>query len=200
MIYPHRFEFEVTRALEPERWTSDRVLARDLRVVVQSIGRIPVDAASKLMARILGAWGPVTSGVSIAAERPKSRHDEMKDLLLDVGRMRRFVCQEEYRIDGERIDVVWKRVEKSVPTYAFEVQVGGDIYHAIGKLKHAFDIWNSRICLVTDATNARRARELLTGTFHEIASELRILEVEKLEQLRQAMSAVHTLEQELGFR
>ncbi len=124
----------------------------------------------------------------------------MKDLLLDVGRMRRFVCQEEYRIDGERIDVVWKRVEKSVPTYAFEVQVGGDIYHAIGKLKHAFDIWNSRICLVTDATNARRARELLTGTFHEIASELRILEVEKLEQLRQAMSAVHTLEQELGFR
>ena len=200
MIYPHRFEFEVTRALEPERWTSDRVLARDLRVVVQSIGRIPVDAASKLMARILGAWGPVTSGVSIAAERPKSRHDEMKDLLLDVGRMRRFVCQEEYRIDSERIDVVWKRVEKSVPTYAFEVQVGGDIYHAIGKLKHAFDIWNSRICLVTDATNARRARELLTGTFHEIASELRILEVEKLEQLRQAMSAVHTLEQELGFR
>jgi hypothetical protein len=45
-------------------------------------------------------------------------------------------------MDGTRLDAVWRRVEKSVPTYVFEIQVGGDIYHAIAKLKHAYDLWN----------------------------------------------------------
>ena len=103
------------------------------------------------------------------------------------------------RIDGERLDVVWKRVERSVPTYAFEVQVGGDIYHAIGKLKHAFDIWNSRIFLVIDEASVPKVAELLRGTFHEIASELRVIKLERLAYLQTALAGVHDLEKELGL-
>ncbi len=113
--------------------------------------------------------------------------------------MRRFVCEDEYPIDGERLDAVWKRVEKSVPTYAFEIQIGGDVYHAMGKLKHAFDIWNSRIFLVIDAPSLPKVGELLSGTFHEIAQDLRVVELEKLERLQRALATVHELEKELGL-
>ena len=100
---------------------------------------------------------------------------------------------------GNVSNVVWKRVEKSVPTYAFEVQVGGDIYHAIGKLKHAFDIWNSRIFLVIDHSSTPKVTELLGGTFHEIADELKVVELESLERLQRALVTVHDLEKELGL-
>ncbi len=119
--------------------------------------------------------------------------------MLEIGRLREFVCADEYKMDGERLDVVWKRVEHGVPTYAFEVQVGGNIYQAIAKLKHAFDIWNSKIRLVIDAESIPRVKELLRGTFHEVADELRVVELEKLERLQKALATVHDLEKELGL-
>src|SRR3989442_3248397 len=39
-IYPLRFEFEVTKVLDTSSWPRDRVPARDLGVVIQSVGRI----------------------------------------------------------------------------------------------------------------------------------------------------------------
>lgn len=201
VIYRYRFEFDVSRLLEPQRWIQDRVPVRGLGVSIQSIGRMRTDTASKLLVRIDEKWGTApTPAPPTPPDRPRSRHDQAKELLLDVGRMRRFVCADEYRLDGERLDVIWKRVERSVPTYAFEVQIGGDIYHAIGKLKHAFDIWNSKIFLVIDGASVPKVTELLRGTFHEIATELRVVELEKLERLQRALATVHELEQELGLR
>ncbi len=201
VIYPYRFEFDVEKVLEPQRWIEDRVLAKDLRIVVQSIGRVPAATASKLLDRISAKWGISPPARSPAPPEPQpSRHEEAKSLLVEIGRMRRYLSEDEYRIDGERLDVVWKRVEKSVPLYAFEVQIGGDIYHAIGKLKHAFDIWNSKIFLVIDRASMPKVEELLSGTFHEIANELRVLQLEKLERLQKALVTVHELEKELGLR
>ena len=133
------------------------------------------------------------------SEVQQSRHDRAKEVLLDIGRLRGLICTGEYRIDSERLDVVWKRVEKSVPTYAFEVQIGGDVYHAIGKLKHAFDIWNTKIFLVIDQDSFPKVSELLAGTFHEIARQLTVVQLEKLERLQKALARVHQLERELGF-
>jgi len=44
-----------------------------------------------------------------------------------------------------------------------------------------------------------KVKELLRGTFHEIASELRVVELEKLERLQEALATVHELEKELGL-
>lgn len=185
VIYPLRFEFDVEKVLDPARWTQDRIPTRDLGVVVQSIGQVPSSKASTLLKRIQTQWGePRTVAQQVVRETQTSRHDQAKELLLDIGRMKGFLSRDEYRMDGERLDVVWKRVEKSVPTYVFEVQVGGDIYHAIGKLKHAFDLWNSRIFLVVDERSLQKVSELLGGTFHEVASHLKILQLEKLEPLQ----------------
>jgi len=200
VIYPFRFEFEIDNVLDRKGWVMDRIPVRKLGVSVQSIGRVRADAAAGLLGRISSNWAvPKPAVVSAPPEQAISRHDMAKELLLDVGRMRRFVCEDEYRIDSERLDVVWKRVEKSVPTYAFEVQIGGDIYHAIGKLKHAFDIWNSRIFLVIDQKSLPKVSELLAGTFHEIASQLKVVQLEELERLQAALVSVHQLEKELGL-
>ena len=74
-------------------------------------------------------------------------HSRIQEIIFEIGKLNRLISEKEYPMENERLDVVWRRVEKSVPTYVFEVQIGGDIYHALGKLKHAFDLWNSNIFL-----------------------------------------------------
>lgn len=69
----------------------------------------------------------------------------------------------------------------------------------LGKLKHAFDIWNSKIFLVIDRPSADKVAELVRGTFHEIGNELKVIELERLEQLQRALGTVHELERELGL-
>jgi hypothetical protein len=67
-----------------------------------------------------------------------------------------------------RLDAVWRRVQRSVPNFVFEVHVGGNMYQALAKLKHAYDIWNSNIYLVLHDASKKQLEELLSGTFHEI--------------------------------
>lgn len=200
VIYPYRFEFEVEGVLGPERWTRDRVPVGNLKVIVRSIGGVPPDVASEILRRLkTKRREPAPAPEPITPEPHRSRHEQAKKLLLDIGRLRRFVCEDEYPIDSGRLDAVWKRVEKGVPTCAFEVQIGGDIYHALGKLKHAFDLWNSKIFLVIDQSSLPKVSELLAGTFHEIADQLKVVQLEDLERLQQVLGIVHRLEKELGL-
>lgn len=201
VIYPFRFEFEIDSVLNPQKWVSGRVPVRGPGISIQSIGRVQADTASKLLVRLQSEWGRPEPLVTQPPAEPKvSRHDIAKNLLLDIGRMRGFVCKDEYPIDSGRLDAVWKRVEKGVPTWAFEVQIGGDIYHALGKLKHAFDLWNSKIFLVIDQNSLPKVSELLAGTFHEIADQLRVVQLEDLERLQQGLAIVHNLEEQLGLK
>jgi len=80
-------------------------------------------------------------------------HEDIKAYLLEIGRIQGYIAEEEYPLDSTRLDVVWRKVERSVPTFVFEIQIGGDIYHAMAKLKHAFDLWNSNIFLVATIAN-----------------------------------------------
>ncbi len=110
-------------------------------------------------------------------------HDKVKDMIFEIGKIHRYITEKEYLINSDKLDVVWRRVEKSVPTYAFEVQVGGDIYHALAKLKHAYDIWNSNIYIVTSDEYRVKIDELLTGTFHEIKNNLNIISLKNINDL-----------------
>jgi len=49
----------------------------------------------------------------------------IKKALVQIGRLQKFIAEEEYAFDIGKLDVVWRRVELSVPTYVFEVNVGG---------------------------------------------------------------------------
>ena len=111
--------------------------------------KVPSDLAARLVAKFPTELrlGLKIKETSAEYGRPPG-HKEIKTMLVQIGHLQRFIAEKEFPMDGERLDVVWRRVVRSVPTYVFEVQVGGDVCHALGKLKHAYDLWNSRIYLV----------------------------------------------------
>jgi hypothetical protein len=101
--------------------------------------------------------------------------------------------------DGTRLDVVWRRLEQAVPAYVFEVQVGGDLYHALGKLKHANDLWNSNIFLIVGDGDLPKAKTLLSGTFHEIQSKVKLIGLGKIDELFKLKKAYRDFETGLGI-
>ena len=86
-----------------------------------------------------------------------------------------------------------------MPTYVFEVQVGGDIYHAMSKLKEAFDLWNSHIFLVASNQDRGKYEELLAGTFHEVADRMHFIEIGLVKELLGKKRDYKKLEQALGI-
>jgi hypothetical protein len=130
---------------------------------------------------------------------PGSPHDEIIAKMLEIGRLQKFLTEREYPMEGYRLDAVWRRVEKAVPTYVFEVHIGGDLHRSLAKLKHAFDIWNSNIFLVANKQHRKDADRLLSGLFHEIRDRLKFIETEKVDELLRQKRGVHDLEAELGI-
>jgi len=210
VLYPYRFDFDIEYCLPSDRWEEDRISGRDLGLGRPDIGAgLNALANPLLQERIQNAitvkFGRKLSEQpqvqqTIAPEvEPSLDHNKLQELVFEIGRLNRFISEKEYKMDGERLDVVWRRVERSVPTYVFEVQVGGDIYHALGKLKHAFDIWNSNIFIVLSKGDAPKADSLLSGTFHEIQPRVKKIFIEEMWELYQQKRKWQDLERKLGL-
>jgi predicted RNA-binding protein len=192
VIWPNRFEFDVVYSLTQDRWKTNKVVSEKLipRGGFQSISQ-------EIANEIIQLLNPKV--VEATKKGEVSLHEEIKAKLVEIGRLQKLISESEYDMDGGQLDVVWRRVEKGSPTYVFEVQIGGDIQHAIGKLKHAHDLWNSNIFLIVTEKDVARANELLTGTFHEIRDKIRIIEVEKINELFKYKKAYKDFETQLGI-
>ena len=196
VIWPHRFEFDVEYCLPQARWKTHKSTSNAIKAIVrggfQAIGE-------KLANEIVRPLIPEAPKPEVIEKRAVSLHDKIKAKLIEIGRLQKLIAESEYDMDGGRLDVVWRRVERAVPAFVFEVQIGGDLYHAIGKLKHAYDIWNSNICLVVAEEDRHKAKQLLTGTFHEIREKIRIVDVGKIDELLRRKKSYRDLEAELGI-
>jgi len=69
----------------------------------------------------------------------------------------------------------------------------------MGKLKNAFDSWNSNIFLIVPDEDVPKAKELLTGTFHEIQGKVKLVELGKIDELFERKKAYRDFEAELGI-
>ncbi|MEM3011460.1 MAG: hypothetical protein QXE76_06580 [Candidatus Bathyarchaeia archaeon] len=196
VIWPNRFEFDVKYSLPQNRWKDDKIVLDSLKILVRGgFQEIKEEIANEAIISF-------PKDISFTETFKKARiplHDEMKAKLLEIGRLQKYIAETEYNMDGAKLDVVWRRIERSVPTYVFEIQIGGDLYHAIGKLKHAFDLWNSNIFLVVTQEDKEKAKSLLTGTFHEILDKIKIIETKQIEELFERKRAYRDLEVELGI-
>jgi len=214
VIWPLRFEFNVERCLPLDKWQTFRITSRELfprggfqpleggmgRQLVSRFTSLPKEYHVETPAPISAKeTGLAYSGELLEAEQASPSHDELKHRLAEIGRLQGYLADEEYVFDIGKLDVVWRRVERSVPTYVFEVQVGGDVYHALGKLKHAFDLWNSHIFIVAPQTERNKVEGLLSGTFHEINKRIKFIELEKVEELYKRKRAYLDFEKELGI-
>jgi len=214
VVWPLRFEFNVERCLPIAQWqtskvTSDRLFPRAGFQVLDST--LAQELISKL-ASLHKEYPVQTPFAAVARESPgmyptqvpkeqkaSLSHDEVKRRLAEIGQLQGYIADEEYPFDIGKIDVVWRRVLHSVPTYAFEVQIGGDIYHAMAKLKHAFDLWNSHIFLVAAPQDEQKFESLLSGTFHEVSSYIKFIELDKVDELYKRKRAYRDFERQLGI-
>ena len=196
VIWPLRFEFDVDFCLSPEDWKVHKLEVDALKAIVQA-GFQPLKP--KAAEAALEAFAPLLQQTPSARAETDNLHHELMQKLLEMGKIQKFLAEPEYPMEGTRLDVVWRRVEKSVPTYVFEVQVGGDIYHALAKLKHAYDLWNSRIFLVAAAHEKPKFESLMSGTFHEVRERVRFIEIAGVEDLYSRKKAYRELEDTLGI-
>jgi hypothetical protein len=157
---------------------------------------------------VRGAFGlrPLTETAFLPLTEPKGtgepivvNHDDVKAYLAEIGRIQGYISDTEYTLESTRLDVVWQRVERSVPTFVFEVQIDGDIYHAMSKLKHAFDLWNSHIFLVAAMSDRGKYQELLSGTFHEVDDHMRFIDVVLVKELLEKKRGYKEMERALGI-
>lgn len=127
-------------------------------------------------------------------------HNYLIGLIVEIGHMNGFLSEKEYSFEKMRFDTVWRRIDKGSPTYVFEVQVGGDVYHALAKLKHAFDLWNSNIFLIiSNEKDFSSTQELLNGTFHEIKEKIKIILPDDIQQLYKHKLSWIQLERKIGI-
>lgn len=196
VIWPNRFEFDVKYSLPQDKWKDRKIVLENLKTLVRGGFQAIKEETANDAIRAFPVEVPV---IETAKKAQISLHDEIKNKLLEIGRLQKLIAESEYNMDGAKLDAVWRRIERSVPTCVFEVQIGGDLYHAIGKLKHAFDLWNSNIFLVVIEEDMERATSLLSGTFHEILDKIKIIEAKKIDELFKRKKAYRDFEVELGI-
>lgn len=205
VIWPLRFEFDIDYCLPPHLWRTHKYTSQDLQFITRMVFQCyPIEEVNA--ARIGLGMTPLIeiapvplSEPTVSTKAEAISHSEVIAELAEVGRIQGYVSDKEYPLDSTRLDVVWRRVERSVPTYVFEVQVEGDIYHAMAKLKHAFDLWNSHIFLVAANEERSKYQELLAGTFHEVADQMRFVEIGFVKELLAKKRDYKSMEQALGI-
>jgi hypothetical protein len=141
--------------------------------------------------------GSVEKPLIPLGEMPK--HNEIRDMILEIGRIEGKIAEVEYPIDSLRLDVAWKTITAGNPKWAFEVQMGGNFYEALTKLKHAWDKWNSKPFLVTTDRYIAQAKALLEGSFHEMKDDARIVNWERVVRLHKLLTEVHRIRTEIRF-
>jgi len=198
VIWYYRFEFDVTYCLPRDKWESDKVVSKRL-IPRRGFQLVSEELANEIVKLLPYRGIEVPEKIPGLEKKEVSLHEDIKQKLLEIGRLQKMIAESEYDMDGGKLDVVWRRVAKGSPTYVYEVQVGGDLYHAIGKLKHAHDLWNSNIFLIVTKSDVMKAEELLTGTFHEIQGKVRIIEAEKIDELFKRKKAYRDFEYQLGI-
>mgnify|MGYP000265223358 FL=1 len=198
VIWPLRFEFDVIYCLPPDKWESQKLTSKELfpRAGFQPLRE---NTAKQLIALFEEPQYPARVHKPPKVAEPALSHEELKKALIEIGKLQNFIAESEYPFDGGRLDVVWRRVERSVPTYVFEIQLGGNIYQALAKLKHAYDLWNSHIFLIVSLNELNKITELLSGTFHEIRDKLKVIDCSKVQELLRRKKSYKNLEKELGI-
>lgn len=207
VIYPYRFGFNIIYYL-PDSWQEKKINVGDLRLPFQaginSLSR--EDAIKEILKRAKEQWNADVLGFEITEETQQrkkeegpSLHHQIRDKLYSIGQLNGFISEKEYPLDGERLDVTWRKVVRGVPTKVFEVQVGGSIHQALSKLKHSWDLWNSEPYLIIDPVHKEKVDDLLSGTFHEMRSIIKVITLDRVKELYNHLVSDRELLKEFGL-
>lgn len=186
-LWPLRLRFEVWHLLPVALWKSSSVSVSDLNMNFQtSIKNLQPAQFTAVLAKMKEKWGIESLGkepleyagptliTSLVMEeeaahefrfRPQDLHNKAQMTIAGIGKLQNYYTEVEYslKLTGEirRLDVVWKREITGVPTYAFEVEMSGQIERAVAKLRQAYSLWNSRPLLIVPKKEHAKVKNLV---------------------------------------
>jgi hypothetical protein len=104
VIWPLRFEFNVVHCLPLDKWETDKISSELLRYKT-GVGFQQLD--SSLSQEIISKF---RERQIEEIEEPIS-HKELKQKLIEIGKLQNYIAERGYSFDLGRLDVVWRRVE-----------------------------------------------------------------------------------------
>jgi predicted RNA-binding protein len=199
VLYPYRFTFDIASFIDEERWALEGVRPEASIPYRAGMNRIAnPEIVKALMAEVQQTLAAKAIGL-VTPESKTSLHDEIKEKLREIGQLQNYLSETECKLNGERLDVAWRRVAASVPQKVFEVQVSGNLYAAVAKLKRAHVLWNSQPFLVLQKDEQAKANDLLAGPFHEISKAVIVRDVESVEELYARITKADEMRRQFGL-
>ena len=82
----------------------------------------------------------------------------------------------------------------------FEVHLKGSLEAALLRLKHAHDLWESQIFLISTEDQLKEAQTKFLGELHEIRDKVTLLDVKSAEEFYDFKGKYEWLERKFGLR
>ncbi|MFC1811912.1 hypothetical protein ACFL03_04415 [Thermodesulfobacteriota bacterium] len=191
VIWPFRFEFDITHLIPLGSWRTHSISNHEYN--------LPILAGINPVRRIDRAL-QVLERLQFTQLEPIQPHREVAAKILEIGKIQRMIVEPDFPVDQDILDVIWKRTIRSVPTFAFSVNLENDLDKSIKPLKHAFDLWNSRPFLVTSEDRVAEVDKLVSGLYHEFSSNLKVLHTAQIQDLHDSKKRYYDLEEKYGLR
>jgi predicted RNA-binding protein len=169
----------------------------DYRLILEQLGKPPIAYEIKPRAKPLQIKEKARRKKVPELRGPVPAHNEIRDMIYEIGLMKGVLSEVEYPINDMRLDVAWRLAVRQNPDHAWEVQIGGNFFEALAKLKHAWDLWKADPYLVTTEHFEEETRKLLGGTFHEIKPHIRVVNWKEIVKLYKLLRDATLIEKEM---
>jgi len=132
-------------------------------------------------------------------QRP-SIHEEIVDKIYAIGELIGYKPERKWRHEGYEFDVVWHKPPRIGPKYVFEVHIKGSLEAAMLRLKHAYDLWESQLFLVSTEDQLKEAQKKFLGELHKIKDKITLVDINEIKELYNFKGKYEWLERRFGLR
>ncbi len=208
VIWRYRIGFEVIYSLPRQEWEKKKIPIDGLKITTRAgLSRIrEEEKVKKLLEEMKSRWEGFPREVQLpvsapAMEEEKSRlHDEIAEKIKEIGEMEGFIGEREFKIDDQRLDVIWRDDPDGAPKYVFEVVVHGDLNSCLVKFQHAYKKWGyPKLFLVVSKENKRKAENLINKPFHGLKDKVKVVTLEEIDELYTLERKIKEVKSKLGI-
>lgn len=223
VVWPLRFRIHVLKLIPRKLWKEECIKIDDFNLIWQigfhlltakhgatlgerlkrSMGARSLDElfSGATITRPLSLREKVRVGKSAREDYKNLSHRELQDTVAQVGKLQSYYTETEYPLElpGEdkNLDVVWKREAGGVPTYAFEIELSGGLEKAVGRLKFAFQKWNSRPRVIIPQEYLKKLNNIVYAQDKVFSQEMKIFRPEQIVNLLRTKKELKSLEENL---
>jgi predicted RNA-binding protein len=164
--------------------------------------KIREERASKVIDHLQQVYGKphVITKSKPPIQQDQLQHDQIVDAIYAIGELIGYRPEKKYRHERYEFDVVWHRPPRIGPKYVFEVHVKGSLEAALLRLKHAYDIWESQIFLVSTEVGLEEAESKFLGELHELKDKVTLLNIENVEEFYKFKGKFEWIERKFGLK